>query len=152
MGKQQFESAQKKQILEPIHEEKKTELNHEKKKLDNIEQNKSNEQSESAEQNETIDENDTLEESEENKITENDVRKMKKNQCSHCFETYHKDSIKRHSSLCELYQKFTINGSECSVCLKIFESRKELNGHIGRKHKKELNELTKTKGTYLYFS
>ena len=84
-------------------------------------------------------------------FTENDVGKMKKNQCAHCFETYHKDSIWRHSKLCELYQKFTINGSECSVCLKIFESRKELNGHIGRKHKKELNELTKTKGTYLYY-
>ena len=130
---------------------KKPEPVHEKKKLETIEQNESKEKSESTEQNETIEQNDSLVEGEGNKITENDVGKMNKNQCAHCFETYHKDSIKRHSSLCELYQKFTINGSECSVCLKIFESRKELNGHIGRMHKKELNELTKTKGTYLYY-
>ena len=148
----------KKKILEPIYEKKKIEPIHEKKKLEYIEQNKSKEQSKSAEQTETIeqndsiDQNDTLEEGEEKKITENDVGKMGKNQCAHCFETYHKGSIWRHSKLCELYQKFTINGSECSVCQKTFKSRKELNGHIGRKHEKELNELTKTKGTYLYFS
>ena len=148
-----LEESEENEITEKsIHEKKKIEPIHQKKKLEYKEQNESKERSESTEQNETIeqndsiDQNDTLEDSKENKITENDVGKMKKNQCAHCFETYHKGSIWRHSKLCELYQKFTINGSECSVCLKIFKSRKELNGHIGRKHEKELNELTKTKG------
>ena len=115
-------------------------------------QNESIDQNESTEQDLIIDENESMEQNDTVEKREDNVGKIKKNQCAYCFETYHKDSMKRHSNLCGLYQKFVRNGSECSVCMKTFESRKELNGHIGRKHRKELNELTKSEGIYhLYF-
>ena len=94
-------------------------------------------------ENESMEQNDTVDEREDN------VGKIKKNRCPYCFETYHKDSIKRHSNQCGLYQKFVRNGSECSICMKTFESRKDLNGHIGRRHKKELNEIIKIEGICL---
>ena len=112
---------------------------------ESMDQNDSTEQDLIIDENESMEQNDTVDEREDN------VGKIKKNQCPYCFETYHKDSIKRHSNICGLYQKFVRNGSECSVCMKTFESRRELNGHIGRRHKKELNEITKIEGMCLFF-
>ena len=109
-----------------------------------MDQNDSTEQDLIIDENESMERNDTVDERVDN------VGKITKNQCEYCFETKHKDSIKRHSNLCGLYQKFVRNGSECSVCMKSFESRKELNGHIGRRHKKELNEITKIEGIWLH--
>ena len=121
----------------------------------NKEQNESRNQDESMDQNESdliIDENESMEQNDTVDEREDNVGKITKNQCPYCLETYHKDSIKRHSNNCGLYQKFVRNGSECSVCMKTFESRKDLNGHIGRRHKKELNEITKIEGMWLFFS
>ena len=112
---------------------------------ESMDQNDSTEQDLIIDENESMGQNDTVDEREDN------VGKITKNQCEYCFETKHKDSIKRHSNLCGLYQKFVRNGSECSVCMKTFESRKELNGHIGRRHKKELNEIIKSEGMYPFF-
>ena len=110
---------------------------------ESLDQNESTEQDLIIDENESMEQNDTVDERDDN------VGKIKKNRCPYCFETYHKDSIKRHSNLCGLYQKFVRNGSECSICMKTFESRKELNGHIGRRHKKELNEIVKIEGMCL---
>ena len=110
-----------------------------------IDENESTEQDLIIDENESMEQNDTVEEREDN------VGKIKKNQCAYCFETYHKDSIKRHSNRCGLYQKFVRNGSECSICMEKFESRKELNGHIGRRHKKELDKIKKIEGMFLFF-
>ena len=110
---------------------------------ESLDQNESTEQDLIIDENESMEQNDTVDEREDN------VGKIKKNRCPYCFETYHKDSIKRHSNICGLYQKFVRNGSECSVCMKTFESRRELNGHIGRRHKKELNEIIKIEGICL---
>ena len=107
-----------------------------------MDQNDSTEQDLIIDENESMEQNDTVDEREDN------VGKITKNRCAYCFETYHKDSIKRHSNRCGLYQKFVRNGSECSVCMKTFESRKELNDHIGRRHKKELTQITKSEGIY----
>ena len=109
-------------------------------------------QNDSTEQDLIIDENESMELIDTVDERKDNVGKITKNRCAYCFETYHKDSIKRHSNRCGLYQKFVRNGSECSVCMKTFESRKELNEHIGRRHKKELNEITKSEGMYLFFS
>ena len=124
----------------------------------NKEQNQSRVQDESMDQNDSteqdliIDENESMEQNDTVDERGDNVGKIKKNKCPYCFETYHKDSIKRHSNFCGRYQKFVRNGSECSVCMKTFESRKELNGHIGRRHKKELNEIIKSEGMFPFFS
>ena len=109
---------------------------------ESLDQNESTEQDLIIDENESMEQNDTVDERE-------NVGKITKNQCPYCLETYHKDSIKRHSNNCGLYQKFVRNGSECSICMKTFESRRELNGHIGRRHKKELNEIIKIEGMCL---
>ena len=98
------------------------------------------------EQNENIAQNERLDLSET--MAENNTETTQRAKCTFCSGMYRKDSIKRHSMNCELYQKLIKNGSECSVCEKTFEFRKELNQHIRHNHKAELNKLFKNEGMF----
>ena len=69
------------------------------------------------------------------------AKRMKKSQCLHCSEIFTNSSIKRHSENCQFYAKLIKKGLECSVCSKSFESRKDVNRHIGHNHKEAFSEI-----------
>ena len=68
-------------------------------------------------------------------------KKRKKQQCIHCSEIINYNYIKRHSENCQFYAKLIKKGLECSVCSKSFESRKDVNRHIGHNHKEAFSEI-----------
>ena len=69
------------------------------------------------------------------------AKRIKKSQCLHCSEIFTNSSIKSHSENCQFYAKLIKNGLECSVCSKSFESRKDVNRHIGHNHKEVFSEI-----------
>ena len=68
-------------------------------------------------------------------------KKRKKQQCIHCSEIINYNYIKRHSENCHVYTKLVINGVQCSVCSKVFETRRNVNQHIGHHHKELCHEI-----------
>ena len=69
------------------------------------------------------------------------AKRIKKSQCLHCSEIFTNSSIKSHSENCQFYAKLIKNGLQCSVCSKSFESRKDVNRHIGHNHKEAFSEI-----------
>ena len=76
-----------------------------------------------------------------NHLLTNEAKKIKKSQCLYCSEIFTNSSIKSHSQNCQFYSKLIKNGLECSVCSKSFESRKDVNRHIGHNHKEAFSEI-----------
>ena len=76
-----------------------------------------------------------------NHLLTNEAKKRKKSQCLHCSEIFTNSSIKSHSENCQFYAKLINNGLQCSVCSKSFESRKDVNRHIGHNHKEAFSEI-----------
>ena len=40
-----------------------------------------------------------------------------------------------------MYSKLIINGVQCSICSKVFETRRNVNQHIGHQHKEKFSEI-----------
>ena len=68
-------------------------------------------------------------------------KKRKKQQCIHCSEIINYNYIKRHSENCHVYTKLIINGVQCGVCSKVFETRRNVNQHVGHHHKDLCSEI-----------
>ena len=68
-------------------------------------------------------------------------KKRKKQQCIHCSEIINYNYIKRHSENCHVYTKLIINGVQCGVCSKVFETRRNVNQHVGHHHKELCSEI-----------
>ena len=68
-------------------------------------------------------------------------KKRKKQQCIHCSEIINYNYIKRHSENCLVYTKLIINGVQCSICSKVFGTRRNVNQHIGHHHKELCHEI-----------
>ena len=68
-------------------------------------------------------------------------KKRKKQQCIHCSEIINYNYIKRHSENCHVYAKLIKNGVQCSVCSKVFQTRRNVNQHVGHHHKELCSEI-----------
>ena len=64
--------------------------------------------------------------------------KKEKFQCKTCEIFFNQKYIRRHSKKCPSYQRFVKNGTDCKICGKKFERRRDVNQHLGHHHKEEL--------------
>ena len=59
---------------------------------------------------------------------------MNHEECPHCFMTLQQKSLEKHEKICKLNQPYVINKTQCSLCMKKYETISLLYIHFRRNH------------------